>query len=360
MSTPFGPRTVLITGACGNVGVVTARALAQRGYRVVALDLDTPRNRQRASTLPSSVTVRWGSICDRATLASAVLGADHVIHLAAVIPPATDVDQRMAYKVNVQATRTLIALCEASAKRPRLTFTSSAAVFGDNARATPPRRASDPVQASDNYTRQKLDSERDLQASSLRWVVFRLAVTPPVEPAALGPFIFDMHADTRVEFTHPEDVALAIANSLVRDDIEGRVLLLGGGAANRYTYRDWLNEAFASMGIAPMPREAFGQHLYLTDWVDSDESQALLDYQRRSYAEYLTEVRAGLGRSVHLVDRVGPVARVVALANSRHYAVEHGQRPLLPEALEALTLAKAAWNAAKAWMPRKERARGER
>jgi len=169
-----------------------------------------------------------------------------------------------------------------------------------------------------------------------------------------------MHADTRVEFTHPEDVARAIANSLVREDIEGRVLLLGGGAANRYTYRDWLNEAFASMGIAAMPREAFGPHLYLTDWVDSEESQALLDYQRRSYAEYLAEVRAELGRGALLVDRVGPIARIVALANSRHYATERGQRPWLPEALEALTLGKAAWNAARAWLPPKGRAHGDR
>lgn len=353
-------QTVLVTGACGNVGLVTVKALVQRGYRVVALDLSSPRNRERAKTMGADVDVRWGNICDRATLASAVLGADHVIHLAAVIPPGTDVDQRMAYKVNVVATRTLIALCEASSKRPRLTFTSSAAVFGNNEGASLPRRATDAVQASDNYTRQKLDSERDVKASTLRYVIFRLAVTPPVEPAALGPFIFDMHADTRVEFTHPEDVARAIANSLVREDIEGRVLLLGGGAANRYTYRDWLNEAFASMGIAAMPREAFGPHLYLTDWVDSEESQALLDYQRRSYAEYLAEVRAELGRGALLVDRVGPIARIVALANSRHYATERGQRPWLPEALEALTLGKAAWNAARAWLPPKGRAHGDR
>ena len=135
--------TVLVTGACGNVGLVTVKALVQRGYHVVALDLDGPRNRERARQLGSGVDVRWGNICDRATLASAVLGVDHVIHLAAVIPPGTDVDQRMAYKVNVVATRTLIALCEASSKRPRLTFTSSAAVFGNNEGASLPRRATD-------------------------------------------------------------------------------------------------------------------------------------------------------------------------------------------------------------------------
>jgi nucleoside-diphosphate-sugar epimerase len=345
---------VLVTGACGNVGLVTVQALAARGYDVVALDLDTPRNRERAAGLD----VRFGSVCDRATLAAAVDGARHVIHLAAVIPPATDIDQRVAYKVNVDATRTLIALCEAQPRPPRLTFTSSAAVFGNNEQATPPRKASEPVHPSDNYTRQKVDGERAVQASTLPFVIFRLAVTPPVEPAALGPFIFDMHADTRVEFTHPDDVALAIANSLLRDDIEGRVLLLGGGASNRYLYRDWLNEAFAAMGIAPMPHEAFGPQRFLTDWVDSAESQALLDYQRRDYAQYLAEVRASLGPAAHLVDKVGPLARVAALANSRHYAEARGQRAWVPEAIESLRLAKAAWAAARAWAPRRKRAAG--
>ncbi|MCA9534448.1 MAG: NAD(P)-dependent oxidoreductase [Myxococcales bacterium] len=359
MSAALRKERVLVTGACGNVGAVTVRALSARGYHVVALDLDSPRNRERAGTFDGDVDLRFGSICHTPTLAAAVRGAQHVIHLAAMIPPGTDVDQRLAYKVNVEATRTLIALCEAEPVPPRLTFTSSAAVFGDNENATPPRRASEPVQPSDNYTRQKVDGERAVQASALRYVIFRLAVTPPVEPAALGPFIFDMHADTRVEFTHPDDVALAIANSLLRDDIEGRVLLLGGGASNRYTYRDWLNEAFASMGIAPMPREAFGPQRFLTDWVDSEESQALLDYQRRSYAEYLSEVRASLGAAVHLVDRVGPVARLVALTNSRHYALLHGRTPVVPRALEQLSLAKAAWSAARAWLPARQGKGGE-
>ncbi|MCA9574302.1 MAG: NAD(P)-dependent oxidoreductase [Polyangiales bacterium] len=351
---------VLVTGACGNVGAVTVFALSARGYHVVALDLDTERNRARAADFAPDVDVRFGSICHRPTLEAAVHGVQHVIHLAAVIPPATDVDQRIAYKVNVEATRTLIALCEALPQPPRLTFTSSAAVFGDNARATPPRRSDEVPCPSDNYTRQKVDGERAVQASSLRYVIFRLAVTPPVEPAALGPFIFDMHADTRVEFTHPDDVALALANSLLRDDIEGRVLLLGGGARNRYTYRDWLNEAFAAMGIAPMPREAFGPERFMTDWVDSDESNALLDYQRRDYAQYLAEVRASLGPAAHVVDKVGPIARVAALANSRHWAEAHGQRAWVPEAIEQLRLAKAAWAAGRAWLPAWARRTGGR
>ncbi len=354
-NTPHAPKRVLVTGACGNVGAATVRCLHQRGYQVVALDLDTERNRARAAAFPAGVEARWGSICDSATLRAAVAGAAHVLHLAAVIPPATDVDQRLAYKVNVVATRQLIEICRAQDVAPRLSFTSSAAVFGNNAAASAPRRADEPVQASDNYTRQKIEGERLVRASGLPFVIFRLAVTPPVEPTALGPFVFEMHPDTRVEFTHPDDVALALCNSLVRPDIEGRVLLLGGGAQNRYLYGDWLNQAFVAMAIAALPREAFGSHLFITDWVDSEESQALLHYQRHSYAEYLAEVRASLGRAAPWVRRVGPLARRYALANSPHYATHHGKRPWVPEALEAVSIARAALKAGKAWLPNKKR-----
>ena len=127
-----------------------------------------------------------------------------------------------------------------------------------------------------------------LHASSLDTMIFRIAMTPPVAPGALSPFVFDMHPEMRVEFTHPKDQALGIANSLVvTDEVVGRTLCLGGGASNRYRYREFMNMAFGAMGLPPLPKSAFGDALFLTDWVDSEESQAILDYQRRNAAQYL-------------------------------------------------------------------------
>jgi nucleoside-diphosphate-sugar epimerase len=344
-------KRVLVTGACGNIGANVVDALLQRGYSVRAVDLDTPAGRTAASRWGASVEMRFGSVCNEALVREVVRGMDHVVHLAAIVPPGTDVDQAAGYAVNVVATRSIIAACEAQPSPPRLTFTSTAAIWGRNDEVDRPRRADEEVSPSDNYSRQKAECEAMLHASSLETVIFRIAMTPPVAPGALSPFVFDMHPDMRVEFTHPKDQALAIANSLVvGEEIANRTLCLGGGARNRYRYREFMNMAFGAMGFPPLPRSAFGDALFLTDWVDSEESQAILDYQRRDAAQYFEEVSAELGAARYLMKRIGPALTPVILAHSRHHALVEGKKPRLPDTYRAITTVRRALKAAKSYL----------
>jgi nucleoside-diphosphate-sugar epimerase len=344
-------KRVLVTGSCGNIGANVVDLLVQRGYGVRGIDLDTRKNRKTAARWGDRVDTCFGSIGNGALVADSVSGMDHVIHLAAVVPPATDVDQAMGYGVNVVATRAIIAACEAQSKPPRLTFTSTAAIWGRNDEVEGPRRADEEISTSDNYTRQKAECEEMLRQSSLDTVVFRIAMTPPVAVAALSPFVFDMHPDMRVEFTHPKDQALGIVNSLVVDEqVVGRTLCLGGGARNRYRYREFMNMAFGAMGFPPLPRSAFGDALFLTDWVDSEESQTILDYQRRNAESYFEEVSAELGPARHLMKRVGPALKEVVLAHSRHHALTKGKQPRLPDVYRAITTVRRALKAAKSYL----------
>jgi nucleoside-diphosphate-sugar epimerase len=344
-------KRILVTGACGNIGANVVDLLVERGYAVRASDLDTPAGRKKAGRWGDRVEMRFGSICNESVVAEIVAGMNHVIHLAAMVPPGTDVDQAAGYAVNVVATRAIIAACEAQESPPRLTFTSTAAIWGRNDEVDEPRRADEEISPSDNYSRQKAECEAMLRESSLDTVVFRIAMTPPVALAALSPFVFDMHPDMRVEFTHPKDQALAIVNSLVvHDEIVGRTLCLGGGASNRYRYREFMNMAFGAMGIPPLPRSAFGDALFLTDWVDSEESQAILDYQRRHADSYFEEVSAELGPARHLMKHIGPALTGTILAHSRHHAAAQGKEPRVPNAYRTLTTVRRALKAAKSYL----------
>lgn len=343
-------KRVLVTGSCGNIGANVVGLLVQRGYAIRGIDLDTPKNRETAARWEAQVDMRFGSICNEALVADVVVGMDHVIHLAAIVPPATDVDQALGYSVNVVATRSIIAACETQTNPPRLTFTSTAAIWGRNDEVEGPRRADEEISPSDNYTRQKAECEAMVRGSSLDTVIFRIAMTPPVTLGALSPFVFDMHPDTRVEFTHPKDQALGLVNSLVvTDQVVGRTLLLGGGARNRYRYREWLNMAFDAVGLPTVPRSAFGDALFLTDWVNSEESQAILDYQRRDLQSYLEEVRRELGPARHLVERIGPGLSPVILAHSRHQAAAESKPPRVPDAYRAITTIRRGIQAAKSY-----------
>ena len=343
-------KRVLVTGACGNIGANVVDLLVQRGYSVRAVDLDTPGSRAAAERWGDGVETRFGSICNDALVADAVSGMDHVIHLAAIVPPAVDVNQAMGYAVNVVATRSIIAACEAQPKPPRLTFTSTAAIWGRNDEVEGPRRADEEIAPSDNYSRQKAECEAMLRDSSLDTVVFRIAMTPPVSPGALSPFAFDMHPDMRVEFTHPQDQALGIVNSLVVDEVTGRTLCLGGGERNRMRYREFMNMAFEAMGLPELPRSAFGESLFMTDWVDSEESQAILDYQRRDVAQYFKELSAELGVARHVIKRIGPLLTPIVLAHSRHHALAEGREPRVPNAYRAITTLRRGLKAAKSYL----------
>ena len=343
-------KRVLVTGACGNIGAHVVALLLERGYAVRGIDLGTPSGRKAASRWGDCVDMRFGSICNESLVHEAIAGVDHVIHLAAMVPPGTDVDQAASYAVNVVATRAIIEACEEQPAPPRVTFTSTAAIWGRNDEVDGPRRADEEISPSDNYSRQKAECEAMLRRSRLDAVIFRIAMTPPIEPGALSPFVFDMHPDMRVELTHPKDQALGLVNSLVVDEIVGRTLCLGGGARNRYRYREFMNMAFSSMGLPPLPRSAFGDALFLTDWVDSEESQAILDYQRHDAEQYFAEVSAELGPARHLVKRIGPVLEPVILAHSRHHALVEGKKPRVPDAYRAVTTIRRAIKAAKSYL----------
>lgn len=341
---------VLVTGACGNIGANVVDLLVERGYRVRAVDLDTTAGRKKSAPWGDRVERVFGSVCDDRLVQASVQDVDHVVHLAAMVPPHTDTDQAAGYAVNVVATRSIIDACATQARPPRLTFTSTAAIWGRNDEVDRPRRADEEIAPSDNYSRQKAECEAMIRASGLDSVIFRIAMTPPVEPSALSPFVFDMHPDMRVEFTHPKDQALGIVNSLVARQIRGRTLCLGGGARNRYRYGEFMNMAFDAMGIPPLPRSAFGDALFLTDWVDSEESQAILDYQRRDAAQYFEEVSAELGPARPWIKRVGPAIVPVLLAHSRHHAEVEGKKPLVPNAYRAATTLRRALKAAKSYL----------
>ena len=94
----------------------------------------------------------------------------------------------------------------------------------------------------------------------------------------------------------------------------------------------------------------FGDALFLTDWVNSEESQAILDYQRHDLEDYLEEVRRELGAARHVVERLGPSISPVILAYSRHQAAADGKPARLPNALRVLATVRRGLRAAKSYL----------
>ncbi len=147
---------VLLTGPFGNIGSHTTAELIRQGHQVRAFDRHTSRTEQVARRFAGQIEVRWGDIRNAAEVKVAVEGVDVIIHLAAVIPPLTNERPELAEQVNVGGTRNLIEAAKAQAKSPKFFLASSFDVFGYTADQPPPRRASDPVLATDDYSAHKI------------------------------------------------------------------------------------------------------------------------------------------------------------------------------------------------------------
>ena len=313
---------VLVTGAFGNVGSHTVRALLDQERQVRCLDLDNPNTRKVAGQFGERVEILWGDIRDAALLRRALEGIDVVVHLAAVIPPLSIEQPDLARDVNIKGTKTLVEACQRADKPPRFIQASTFDLFGRTMKKEPPRTVNDPIQISDVYTETKAANEKLLRASSLDWLILRFVDMPVIGLREAHPIMYEIPVDQRFEALHPSDAGLAVANAIKARSLwgnKGRTLLIGGGQACQLTYGEYLGKILNAMGIGMLPESAFTTAEYVTDWVDSTESQRLLQYQRHSFDEIVAEIAATLGLRKYFVPLARPFARASMLRLSPYY-----------------------------------------
>lgn len=290
---------ILLTGAFGNIGFSTLEELLRQGHSVRCFDRRSKANEKRArlveekSDAPqasaSRAEIHWGDIRQAQDVAAAVEGQEVIIHLAFVIPPDLDEDPEGAYQINVGGTRHLLEAARRQTTPPKLLFASTLDVFGYTQELPPPRRISDPIYVTDDYTRHKIECEEMVKQSGLEWAIFRFADVPPLATRNPHPIMFRIPLNTRLEMLHTHDAGLAVANG-VRSPIWGKIWLIGGGSRCQVRYRDYLGRMLDAMGIGMLPEAAFGHEQYCTDWLDTAESQALLTYQRHSFDDIIDDV----------------------------------------------------------------------
>jgi len=303
---------VLVTGALGNVGAYTVDGLLEEGHDVVAFDVESTRARRLASRLDPRVHIAWGDITDPASIRAALAGVDAVVHLAGIIPPKVDQAPDLARRINVDGTRSLIEQMESSGTANRLVFASSESVFGDVQDREPPLRADTPVSPSDEYGRHKVACEQAIRQSRLHWSILRLAAVMPMRPQAQDlSIMFEFSPDARFEFLHPADAGTAFARAVACEKAVGKILNIAGGEKCRMTYYEFCSDLMSAFGIGPVPTDAFVRtevRRFFGDWLDTEESQRLLQYQKRGLSEQKEDMRKDFGAIVPLIRLLRPVA----------------------------------------------------
>lgn len=149
--------TAAVTGATGFVGRTIVRELLERGWGVRALVRSGPKG---ARVLPRDdrLTLVEGDVLDRETLRRLVEGATASVHLVGII---REGGGRQTFEnMHAEATRRVVAAAEAASGEGPLRHVQMSALGVRDGSTIP-------------YQRTKREGERAVEASGLRWTVFR-------------------------------------------------------------------------------------------------------------------------------------------------------------------------------------------
>ena len=211
---------VLITGGAGSVGRQLVEMFAEAGRAVRVFDL--PMMDFSGLEGRDGIDIVKGDITDADGVRAAVDGADAVLHLAAILPPNSERDRELTFRVNVGGTQNIIDAMEQVNPSARLVFTSSISTYGDTSADEPPVRVGHSQSAIDIYADSKIEGEKLILESSLsNTVSLRIAgISVPafLEPPTPWPFM----EDQRVEMVHRDDVADALFASASAPEAEAR------------------------------------------------------------------------------------------------------------------------------------------
>ena len=231
-------QTTLITGATGFVGSAVARALLDRGHSLRFL-VRPGSDRRNIAGLPGELAE--GDLLDTASLAAAVAGCRHVVHVAADyrlwVP-----DPGPMLAANVDGTRALLRAATAAGAE-RIVYCSSVAALGLVGDGTPGTEDT-PVRPDGIvgvYKRSKYVAEQAVRDLVRDHAVPAVIVNPStpvgprdIKPTPTGKMVLDAAAgrmpasvDTGLNVVHVDDVAAGHVLALERGRI-GQSYILGG------------------------------------------------------------------------------------------------------------------------------------
>jgi nucleoside-diphosphate-sugar epimerase len=326
--------TVLVTGGFGLVGSATVRQLATNGRRVVIADLETPANVKKAKALPQGASVRWADLTDSDRVQRLIsdVAPAAIIHLAAIIPPLIYRNAKLARRVNVDATATLVRIAEAQPTPPRFVQASSMAVFGPrNPHRTPePLTADDPMRPCDVYSGTKAEAEQIVQSSRLDWVVLRFGAVLSTELSALplstDAMFFEsaLPSDGRAQTVDVRDVASACAAATTAD-VAHEILLIAGDESHRKCYGDLTPAVVSALGIpGAIPPGRPGNpdsddDWFVTDWLDTTRAQEALKFQHHSWPDMMAELQSKFWWTRYWGRLVAPIVRAIMKRRSAYW-----------------------------------------
>ncbi len=264
---------ILTTGGAGRLGAEVIKSLVAKKHHVIAFDLPsaTWENLDGLDTIERIP----GNITDIDSIYAACEGIDAIIHLAAILPPKSNVDHKKTLRINVDGTKNVISILQ-NIDKAKLLFASSISTYGITAEMKPPITENHPQKNYDFYSESKILAEKLIKNSMIPYVIFRIAPIAIIDLVEL-PEILPYRNDQRVEFIYIKDVARAFVSALKQSETIGRVFNIAGGKSWQMTGSKYTESFYNALGVDIDP--IYSEQYTAIDWYDTRLSR-FLNYQK--------------------------------------------------------------------------------
>jgi len=255
---PVSEQSILVTGAFGPVGILVARELLRRGYRVVAADAKASDSVLRGGNL----RVLEGNLHDPVFVSSLVDGVHGVIHTMQAA--ATGALEDSSALLDLQTLRVLFERSK-EAGVGHFVHISTGLVYK---RSTRPVNERAPLEAANDHEKARIDAE-NLLLSKPRMLpphvtiirpsviygprcasfMASIATLPPLV-RSLGPYYPKMKGGPLTNMVHAEDVARAAVFLLNNPRAYGEIFNIADNDPRPLT--DFINIAMETYGLRPL------------------------------------------------------------------------------------------------------------
>lgn len=298
---------VSLTGASGSMGGETVDALIRdQDISLRVLLRRSKRGIRAAKRLRrrygGRIEILFGDIREKEDCVRLCRGADYLLHLAGVIPPAADHNAKMTLSINADGTKNLIEAIAGTGNRAKLIFISTVAIYGNRNEKHPWGRVGDPLVtcAFDIYGQSKTIAEFAILESELKnWVILRQTAVlyDNILMNNIGDgLMFHTPWNAPIEWVTAKDSGILLRN-IIRSDLRGesdgfwkRVYNIGGGALCRQTGYETFDDGFRLIGGSV--RDFFEPGWNLTRnfhcfwFADSDELENRFHFRTQNCREF--------------------------------------------------------------------------
>ena len=303
---------IAMTGVSGDMGREALKAVLALpvGACVRVLLTHKKRNEELARRLKREygprVEIVRGDVTRREDCERLVAGADYVLHMAGVIPPAADHSPSLSHRVNFGGTAAMVDAVKQQSPQPAFIYISSVAVYGNRTMAHPFGRVGDPLLVSpfEPYELHKMKAERYILDAGLeRFAILREgAMLHPrmLENNMSDPLMFHVVLNAPLEWVSARDTARLFANIFLSEsrgengDFWNNVYNIGAGEKGRCTGYETLEDGFSVIGGKPeryFRPEWFPRRNFHGLWFsDADELETRFCFQRDGVHEYWQEI----------------------------------------------------------------------